>query len=95
LDNKNIIKTELNVNNNEVTVIRNGKEDYISLTDLARYKNADNPSSVITHWLSTKDTVDFIGLWEELTNPSFNSTEFRIIKTNESGYKSFTITPTQ
>jgi hypothetical protein len=91
---KKPIKSELVVQKTKITVLRVDDEEYISLTDLARFKNADNPSSVITHYLSTYDTVSYIGLWETLSNPDFNSTEFGRIKT-DSPDKSFTMTPSQ
>ena len=50
------------------------KNDYISLTDIARYKS-DEPSDVIKNWMRRKDTIEFLGLWESLNNMNFNSTE--------------------
>lgn len=91
---KNKKTTIMNVNNNEIRVIKIDNEDYISLTDLARYKNPNEPSDVIKKWLSNFDTIEFIGLWEELSNVEFNSAEFRRIK-NESPKKSFTMSPSQ
>ena len=88
------IVTIMNVNENEIRVMRIDNEDYISLTDLARYKNPDDPSDVIKKWLSNYDTVEFLGLWEELSNENFNSAEFSRIK-GEAPKKSFTMTPSQ
>ena len=68
---------------------------YISLTDLAKFKNDKNPSNVIIHWLSNKDTALYIGLWEELNNENFNFTEYREIKINEIGTSSYTMSPKQ
>lgn len=65
--------------------------DYISLTDIARYKS-DEPSDVIKNWMRRKDTIDFLGLWESLNNTNFNSVEFDRIK-SEAGYNSFTLSP--
>ena len=84
----------MNVNENEIRVRRIDNEDYISLTDLARYKNPDDPSDVIKKWLSNYDTIEFLGLWEELSNENFNSAEFSRIK-SESPKRSFTMTPSQ
>ena len=92
MDNK--ITTIMNVNENEIRVMRIDNEDYISLTDLARYKNPNDPSDVIKKWLSNYDTIDFLGLWEELSNEDFNSAEFSLIKM-EAPKKSFTMTPSQ
>lgn len=88
------IITVMNVNENDVRVMRIGDEDYISLTDLAKYKNPKDPSDVIKKWLSNYDTVEFLGLWEELSNENFNSAEFSRIKI-EAPKKSFTMTPSQ
>ncbi len=90
----NKITTIMNVNENEVRVMRIDNEDYISLTDLARYKNPNDPSDAIKKWLSNYDTIEFLGLWEELSNENFNSAEFSLIK-NEAPRKSFTMSPSQ
>ena len=90
---KNIMAI-MNVNENEIRVMRINDEDYISLTDLARYKNPNDPSDVIKKWLSNYDTIEFLGLWEELSNENFNSAEFSLIK-NEAPKRSFTMTPSQ
>ena len=68
------------------------KNDYISLTDIARYKNQHEPSDVIKNWLRRKDTIEFLGLWESMYNENFNSVEFDRIK-SEAGYNSFTLSP--
>ena len=93
MDNK-LVKTELNVKNNLIKIMRVNNVDYISLTDLARYKNPNDPSDVIKKWLSNYDSIEFLGLWEQLSNDNFNSAEFRLIK-DEAPSKSFTMTPSQ
>ena len=65
------------------------KNDYISLTDIARYKS-DEPSDVIKNWMRRKDTIEFLGLWESLNNMNFNLVEFDLIE-SKAGYKSFTL----
>ena len=67
------------------------KNDYLSLTDIARYKS-DEPSDVIKNWMRRKDTIEYLGLWESLNNDHFNSVEFDRIK-SEAGYNSFTLSP--
>jgi len=90
-----IIKETMKVKDQTVGVmIINGKE-YISLTDLARYIDKDNPSDLIKQWMSNKDSFDFYGLWEELNNPHFNSVEFHLIKNNEAGRNRFLMNPTK
>lgn len=68
-----------------------GKEDYISLTDLAKEKS-DDPSSVIGNWMRNKDTIALLGVWEKLNNPDFNSIEFEGIE-KEAGRNAFTMSP--
>lgn len=85
----------LKVKDNLIGVMRVGNIEYISLTDIARYKNADIPNDVVKKWMSNKNSFDFYSLWEELFNPNFNSAESRRIKIEEVGYNSFTMTPSQ
>lgn len=91
---QNNIITVLDVKETNIRVMRIDNEDYISLTDLAKYKNKNDPSDVIKKWLSNYDTIEFLGLWEELSNENFNSAEFSLIKT-EAPKKSFTMTPSK
>ena len=88
-----IIKTELNVINNKVGIMRFGNIDYISLTDLAKYANPEDPSGVIRNWMSNKNSFDYYSLWEEINNENFNSVESHRIKLKEVGYNRFTMTP--
>ena len=82
--------------NKEITVldqeIHINKNDYFSLTDIARYKNSEAPADVVKNWLWRKDTIEFIGLWEKLNNPNFNVVEFDQFK-NEAGHNYFTLSP--
>ncbi len=89
------MKAELLVQKTKISVIRVGGDEYISLTDLARFKNAELPAQVVIHWLSNKDSALFVGLWEQLNNPDFNLAEFREIKTEEIGLSGYTMSPTQ
>ena len=70
----------------DITITRKHDEDYISLTDMV--KNFDGGNALIEQWLKNKDTVLFLGIWEQLNNPDFNSLEFEGIK-NEAGRNSF------
>ena len=92
---KNEILTVINVKENKVGILRVKGTDYISLTDLAKYQNALDPSGVIRNWMSNKDSFDFYSLWEEFNNKDFNSVEFHRIKINESARNRFTMTPTR
>lgn len=91
---ENKIATIMNVNNNEVKVIMVGNEEYISLTDLARYKNKYNPGDVIIKWMSNKSSFDFYCLWEGLFNENFKLAESREFK-NDSSTQSFTMSPSR
>ena len=91
---KNMITTELIVKETKVGVIRVGNVNYISLTDLARYQNSNDPSFTVKNWLRRITTIDYIGLWEKIHNDNFNLVEFDQIKT-EYGRNSFAMSPTQ
>ena len=90
---KELIITQMNVNNKLVRVMRVDNVDYISLTDLAKYQNENDPSGVIRNWMSNKNSFEFYSLWEEINNSNFNSVESHRIKTNEIPYNRFTMTP--
>ena len=70
------------------------KNDYISLTDIAKYKNTDDPRFVIQNWMRNRNTLEFIGLWEVLNNPNFNRVQFDTFR-NEAGLNRFTMTPSK
>jgi len=70
------------------------KDDYISLTDIAKYKNANDPRFVIQNWMRTRFTVEFLGIWEHLNNTHFNRVEFEAVK-KEAGSNAFVLTPTK
>ena len=91
--NDNVI-TKMHVKDNLVKVMRVNGVDYISLTDLARYKNPNNPGDVIIKWMSNKSSFDFYSLWEELFNDNFKLAEFREFK-NDAANNSFTMSPSR
>ena len=68
------------------------KNDYISLTDIARYKNVHEPKDVVKNWLRVRDTIEFLGLWETIYNPNFKGVEFDSFK-KEAGTNAFTLSP--
>jgi len=74
---KKIIVQGIEVN---ISSAKQNDKDYISLTDIAKHKNADATGLVIAHWLSTRFTLEFMGIWEQIHNPTFNVTEFGNIK---------------
>ena len=91
--NKDNVKTDIVVKEQKISIIRIGNQEYISLTDLARYANSEDPSGVIRNWMSNKNSFEFYSLWEEINNPNFNSVESHRIKTEEVPYNRFTMTP--
>ena len=66
--------TKIEIIGSDVTLFSKGEEDYISLTDLAKHKNAEHTGVVISHWMSTRYTIEFMGIWERVNNPGFNLT---------------------
>ena len=84
--------TKIKVQNTEVTVIIYDDKDYISLTDMVR--NIENGLALIEKWLRNKNTIEFLGIWEEMYNPDFNSPEFEGIK-NEAGLNRFILSVKQ
>ena len=75
------------------TDIKDGIE-YICITDIARYKNADRTDDLIRNWLRNRNTIEFLGIWEQLNNPDFKPVEFDGFK-KQAGLNSFTLTPKQ
>jgi hypothetical protein len=84
----------INVRGTEIAVIRRDDEDYISLTDIAKSKNADHPDDLIRNWIRNRNTLELLGIWEQLHNADFNPVEFDGIK-KQAGLNSFTLTPKQ
>ena len=72
----------------EVRLTGVNDQDYVCLTDIARYKNADASDDLIRNWLRNRNTLEFIGLWEQINNPGFNPVEFDGIRM-QAGLNSF------
>jgi hypothetical protein len=85
---------KINVLNEAITVQTRNDEDYISLTDIARYKAADRTDDLIRNWLRNRNTIEFLGIWEQLNNPDFKPVEFDGFR-KLAGLNSFTLTPKQ
>ena len=86
------VKAEINADGRQVSILSLGRNnDYISLTDIARYKS-DDPNDVIKNWMRGKDVIQFLGLWEKLNNPDFKPVEFDGFKM-EAGTNAFTLSP--
>lgn len=69
-------------------------EDYISLTDIARYKNPNEPKDIVKNWLRNRSTIEYLGLWEQINNPDFKGVEFDSLLF-EAGSNSFTLSPSK
>ena len=83
---------KITVNGTDVTIISIDDKDYISLTDMVR--SIENGLSLIEKWLRNKNTIEFLGIWEEMYNPDFNSPEFEGIK-NDAGLNRFILSVKQ
>ena len=90
--NKEVVQSEINVNDNKIKVIRIESREYISLTDLARYADEDDPRYPIQNWMRNKDVIAYLGLLEKLNNEDFKGVEFDAFK-NEAGSNKFKISP--
>ena len=82
---------KINVLNKEIKLYTVRDEDYISLTDIARYKDSERTDYIIQNWLRNRNTIEFLGIWEHLNNPDFNPIEFDGIR-NQAGLNSFVLT---
>lgn len=85
-------ETAIHAKGTEIAVLSTGDaNDYISLTDIARYKS-NAPDDVIKNWMRNRDTIEFLGLWEQLNNPDFKPVEFDGFRT-QAGSNAFTMSP--
>jgi hypothetical protein len=71
---------KMNIQGTEIALYSQREDSYISLTDMAKYKNSEIPAVVVSHWMSTVFAINFMGLWEKMNNPDFNLTGFREVK---------------
>ncbi len=85
-------KNKIVVQQTEINIIKKQKEDFISLTDIGKYRNQKEPFSIINNWMRNRSTIEFIGLWEKLNNPDFKPIEFDRFR-NESGSNYFVLSP--
>ena len=91
---KNLVKDTIHANGIDIGIYTQDFEnEFISLTDIARYKS-DEPKDVIKNWMRSKDTIEFLGLWEKLHNSNFKGVEFDSFR-NQAGSNAFTMSPTK
>lgn len=89
---RGVMAQKIDVRGIKVSVLSDKEDDYISLSDIARYKDGDRSDYILQNWIRNRSTIEFIGLWEKLHNLEFNSIEFDGFK-NEAGSNSFSLTP--
>jgi hypothetical protein len=82
---------KINVKQTDISILKIQQEDYISLTDIAKFKTSD-PFIVIGNWMRNRNTVEYLGVWETLYNPNFKPIEFDRFR-NEAGLNAFTLSP--
>ena len=86
-------KGKISAKGREITVLSVGTaDDFISLTDIAKYKNQEEPNVVVANWLRNRNTIEYLGIWEQLYNPNFNPLEFEGF-IRASGANAFTLSP--
>ena len=89
------VKEIIRARDTEITVLSYvHMDDYISLTDIAKYRDAENPRFIIQNWMRNRNTVEFLGLWEALNNPDFNRVDFEAVK-KETGFNGIVLTPSK
>ena len=71
------MKDMISVQGNEINIISREQEDYISLTDMAKYRDEEDPFAIINNWMRSRSTIEFLGLWEKFSNPELNLSNFR------------------
>lgn len=87
-----VLKAKINAKGMQISVVSDGSyDDYISLTDIAKYESED-PAATIQNWMRSRDVIEFLGLWEILHNPDFNPLEFERVK-SRAGSNAFTLSP--
>ena len=83
---------KIEVNGTEITIFQSESSDYISLTDIARYKDSSNTDDIIKNWLRNRNTIELLGFWEQMYNPDFKPVEFDGFR-KQAGLNSFVLTP--
>ena len=85
-------KSTIEVQGTAIAIVSQKNEDYISLTDIARYRNKQEPFAIINNWMRGRSTIEFLGLWEKLSNPDFKPLEFERFR-SEAGNNYFVLSP--
>ncbi|MBX2931672.1 MAG: KilA-N domain-containing protein [Chitinophagaceae bacterium] len=85
---------KITVQNIDIVLYEDNRQDYISLTDIARYKNSNEPKDVVKNWMRSRTTIEFLGIWEQLNTSNFKGVEFDSFL-YEAGSNSFTLSPSK
>jgi len=85
---------KITVLNSDIATLKIKEEDYICITDIAKYKDEALANDIIKNWLRNRNTIEFLGIWEQLYNPEFKPVEFDGFR-KEAGLNSFTMSPTK
>ena len=83
---------KIEVQGTEIAIFAKEQSAYISLTDIAKFRNSNAPADVIKNWMRNRSTIEFLGLWEKLNNPNFKLVEFDGFR-NEAGSNYFVLSP--
>lgn len=83
---------KINTQGIQIYTFKQGQADYISLTDIAKYKDSERTDYIIQNWMRNRSTIEYMGFWEKINNPNFNPIEFDGFK-NNAGSNSFSLTP--
>jgi hypothetical protein len=83
---------KINVKGTDITIYKTEMDDYISLTDIAKFKDAAHTDSIIQNWLRNRNTIELLGFWEQIYNPDFKPLEFEGFR-KQAGLNSFVLTP--
>lgn len=83
---------KIEVKGTEISLLKNEAEDFISLTDIARHKDAENTDTIIQNWMRNRNTIELLGFWESIYNSSFKPLEFEGFR-KQAGLNSFVMSP--
>ena len=84
----------INVKGIEITISQSEHSDYVSLTDIARFKDLERTETIIQNWIRSRNTIELLGFWEQIYNPDFKHIEFDVFR-KQAGLNSFTLNPKQ
>ncbi len=84
--------SKIDVKGTEITILKSQNDDFISLTDIARHKDPEHTDTIIQNWMRNRNTIELLGFWESIYNPTFKPLEFEGFR-KQAGLNSFVMTP--